>query len=100
MKPQFAAIEDEVPEEENEDDPTAPKKGGPKKATPPRTFKVFEAYNSDKKCPDGENYIVKKKSYSSMKEKCLNCGGTSHLKATCNRPMAAGRNLKAEYAEE
>eukprot|EP00971_Amphidinium_carterae_P300358 5967722-Amphidinium_carterae.1 len=35
-----------------------------------------------------------------MKAKCLNCGSTSHLKAACNRPMASGRNLEAEYAEQ
>eukprot|EP00971_Amphidinium_carterae_P260581 5170013-Amphidinium_carterae.1 len=35
-----------------------------------------------------------------MKGKCLNCGSTSHLKAACNRPMATGRNLEAEYAEQ
>eukprot|EP00971_Amphidinium_carterae_P083115 1644594-Amphidinium_carterae.1 len=46
IEPQVAAIEDEVPEEGNEDDPTAcgmgnaPKKGGTKKAAPPRTSKV------------------------------------------------------------
>eukprot|EP00971_Amphidinium_carterae_P091290 1806874-Amphidinium_carterae.1 len=28
------------------------------------------------------------------------CGSTFHLKAACNRPMASGRNLEAEYAEQ
>eukprot|EP00971_Amphidinium_carterae_P118362 2345165-Amphidinium_carterae.1 len=44
--------------------------------------------------------MVKKKGHPFIKGKCLNCGSTSHLKAACNRPMASGRNLKAEYAEE
>eukprot|EP00971_Amphidinium_carterae_P351289 6492027-Amphidinium_carterae.1 len=61
FEPQVAAIEDEVPEEGDEDDPTAcgmgnaPKKGGTKKTAPPRTSKVCAAYNSDKGCPDGGN---------------------------------------------
>eukprot|EP00971_Amphidinium_carterae_P202196 4012054-Amphidinium_carterae.1 len=44
--------------------------------------------------------MVNKKGHPFMKGKCLNCGSTSHLKAACNRPMATGRNLEAEYAEQ
>eukprot|EP00971_Amphidinium_carterae_P050892 1002249-Amphidinium_carterae.1 len=79
----------------------SPKKVGTRKAAPPRTSKVCAAYNSDKGCPDGGNcHMVKKKGHPFMKGKCLNCGSTSHLKAACNRPMASGRNLEAEYAEQ
>eukprot|EP00971_Amphidinium_carterae_P325334 6455550-Amphidinium_carterae.3 len=111
MENQAAAIEDEEPEEGDEEDPTArgmgnaPKEGGTKKATPPRTSKVRAAYNSDKGCPDGGNcHMVKKKGHPFMKGKgllhCLNCGSTSHLKAACNRPMASGQNIEAEYVEQ
>eukprot|EP00971_Amphidinium_carterae_P131713 2608964-Amphidinium_carterae.1 len=44
--------------------------------------------------------MVKKKGHPFLKGKCLNCGSSSHLKAACNRPMASGRNIEAEYAEE
>eukprot|EP00971_Amphidinium_carterae_P104478 2068911-Amphidinium_carterae.1 len=105
---QSAAIQDEELEEGDEDAPTAcglggaPKKGGTKKkAVPPRPSNVRAAYQSDKRCPDrGNCQMVKKNGHPFMKGKCLNCGSTSHLKAACNRPMASGRNLEAEHAEQ
>eukprot|EP00971_Amphidinium_carterae_P009647 190497-Amphidinium_carterae.2 len=89
-----AAIQDAEPEEGDED-PTEcglsgpPKKGGAKKKpTPPRSTNVRAAYQSDKGCPDGGGcHTVKERS-------------ANHLKAACNRPMASGRNLEAEYADE
>eukprot|EP00971_Amphidinium_carterae_P177669 3524172-Amphidinium_carterae.1 len=84
---QSAAIQDEEPEEGDEEDPTAcgmggsPKKGGTKKKAVPQR-------------------PSKKNGHPFMKGKCLNCGRTFHLKAACNRPMASGRNLEADYAEQ
>eukprot|EP00971_Amphidinium_carterae_P154169 3057572-Amphidinium_carterae.1 len=69
MENQAAAIEDEEPEEGDEEDPTAcgmgnaPKKGGAKKAAPPRTSKVRAAYNSDDGCPDGGGCDMVKKGH-------------------------------------
>eukprot|EP00971_Amphidinium_carterae_P146920 2911631-Amphidinium_carterae.1 len=48
----------------------------------------------------GNCSTFKKGGHPFLKNKCLNCGSSSHLKATCNRPFASARDLEAELKEQ